>query len=220
MPKSKNYNNWVQQNYPRKCEHCDYVSNNPSMYSYHKKTHNPIPVGQLCDHGCGQLASFRGTGGKYTCVTVAHQCPEYLRKHSDRIKQQWVGAEQRKQQTKERFFKNCCGIPEVAQKISNTKRERFGTLDPNGAKEYRHYARYIRQRAQKWAKDQGYVLGQKTYHVDHKLSILDAWKAGLPESIVNHPANLQILEARTNSSKGAKSDLTVDELLTLANLSN
>ena len=42
--------------YPRKCEHCDYISNNPAMYSIHKKTHQPIPDGQLCDHGCGQNA--------------------------------------------------------------------------------------------------------------------------------------------------------------------
>jgi len=39
--------------YPRKCNECDYVSNNPAMYHYHKKTHEPIPVGTLCKHGCG-----------------------------------------------------------------------------------------------------------------------------------------------------------------------
>lgn len=81
--------------------------------------------------------------------------------------------------------------------------------------DYRHYGRRVRSRAQKWAKEQGFVLGQQTHHVDHKLSIWDAWKAGLSESIVNHPANLQILDAKANSSKGAKSSLTVDELLKL-----
>ena len=62
------------------------------------------------------------------------------------------------------------------------------------------------------------MLGQQTYHVDHKLSVFDAWKAGLSESVVNHPANLQILEAKQNSSKGAKSSITVEELLKLINL--
>ena len=213
MPKSKNYDNWVKQNYPRKCEHCDYVSNNPSMYSYHKKTHEPIPAGQLCNHGCGQPALFRGTGGKYTCVAVAHHCTEYLRKHSERVKKQWEDAEQRKEKTKQIFLKHCCGVPEVIQKMANTKREKFGILTPEQAKDYRHYARAIRQRAQQWARAQGYEIGQQTYHVDHKLSILDAWHAGLSADIVNHPANLQILEAKKNSAKGAKSGITVEELL-------
>lgn len=87
-------------------------------------------------------------------------------------------------------------------------------------KDFRHYARRVRGRAQKWAKEQGYVLGRQTYHVDHKLSVFDAWKAGLPEKIINHPANLQILTAKQNSSKGAKSSISIEELLKLATLSS
>ena len=92
----------------------------------------------------------------------------------------------------------CCLSPifDLELSLFETKRKKFGTLDPVKAKEYRHYARYIRQKAQKWAKDNDYEIGKQTYHVDHKLSILDAWKAGLSEEIVNHPANLQILEAK------------------------
>jgi hypothetical protein len=41
--------------------------------------------------------------------------------------------------------------------------------------------------------------------------------ASLPESVVNHPANLRILEANENSSKGAKSLYTLEELLMLTN---
>lgn len=214
MPKSKNYDNWVKQNYPRKCEHCDYVSNNPPMYSYHKKTHAPIPDGQLCDHGCGQLALLRGTGGKYTCAVVAQHCPKYVRKHSERVKKQWEDAKRRKEDTKKSLIKRLHN-QDTVNKMKETKRKKFGLLTPEEAKEYRHYARAIRQRAQKWAKEQGYKLGQQTYHVDHKLSILDAWHAGLSAEVVNHPANLQILEAKENSSKGARSSITVDELLSL-----
>ena len=68
----------------------------------------------------------------------------------------------------------------------------------------------MRQRVQQWEKEQGYVLGQQTYHVDHKLSILDAWKVGLSEEVANHPANLQIIEAKSNTSKGSNSILTVE----------
>lgn len=202
--------------YPRKCEHCDYVSNNPTMHHYHKKTHEPIPAGQLCDHGCGQPAVYRGTGGKYTCNKVAHRCPAYLLAHSTRIKQQWDGANERKEATRKSFIERLHN-EETVKKQVKTKREKFGILTPEQAKNYRHYARAIRERAQTWAKEQGYVIGQQTYHVDHKLSILDAWHAGLPAEIVNHPANLQILEAKANTSKGAKSCITVEELLTLVN---
>jgi hypothetical protein len=209
-----------KQDYPRKCEHCDYVSNNPSMYHYHKKTHNSIPDGTLCWQGCGQPATVLNTHGKYTCLPKTQHCPEYIKQHSARVAKQWVGADQRKQETKQRFLEHCCGVPEVLQKMSDTKRKKFGTLDPDKAAEFRRYARFIRQRAQRWAKDQGYVLGKHTYHVDHKLSILDAWKAGLSEEIVNHPANLQIIEAKKNCGKGANSTLTVDELLLLAQAAN
>lgn len=205
--------------YPRKCEHCDYVSNNPTMHHYHKKTHEPIPAGQLCDHGCGRVAVQRGTGGKYTCEKVAHHCPAYLQEHSSRVKQHWEGASDRREATKNSLIARLHN-KETVEKMSRTKRERFGTLDPEKAKEYRHYARFIRQRAQKWAKEQGYVLGKQTSHVDHKLSILDAWHAGLSEEVVNHPANLQILEAKANSGKGAKSCITVEELLNAINLTS
>ncbi len=217
MPKSKNYSNWIKQNYPRKCEHCDYISNNPSMYHYHKKIHETIPTGQLCDQGCGKPAKFKNTNGKYSCEKIVQHCSEYLRRHSERVAEHWQRpeAEQRKEETRNRFFEHCCGVAEVVQKMSRTKREKFGILTPEQARDYRHYARAIRQRAQQWAREQGYILGQQTYHVDHKLSVLDAWHAGLPAEIVNHPANLQILEAKENSSKGAKSCLTVEELLKL-----
>lgn len=221
MGRPKGSRNKIQTGitYPRKCEHCDYVSNNPSMYHYHKQTHESIPLGQLCEQGCGNLAKFKNTNGKYSCEKIVQQCPEYIRKHSKRISEHWQRpeAEQRKHETKTRFFEHCCGVPEIAAKAAKTKQEKFGTLDPVKAKEFKRYARFIRQRAQKWARDQGYELGQQTYHVDHKLSVLDAWHAGLSEEIVNHPVNLQILEAKKNSSKGAKSSITVEELLRMIN---
>lgn len=86
-------------------------------------------------------------------------------------------------------------------------------LNPQVAKDYRHYARRIRSKAQQWAREQGYVLGRQTYHVDHRFSIMDAWNAGLSIEIVNHPYNLQILDAKQNSSKGMTSSITLEELL-------
>ena len=185
------------------------------MYHYHKKTHESIPIGKLCDHGCNTLALFRGTGGKYTCLKNAHHCPEYIKQQSIRVAKQWEDAEDRKEQTKKIFAKYCFLNDEVREKQKATLKKKWGDFTPEQMKDFRHYARRIRSRAQKWAKEQGYVLGQHTFHVDHKLSIWDAWQAGLSESIVNHSANLQILEAKQNCSKGAKSDITVEELMKL-----
>ena len=79
--------------YPRKCDHCDYVSNNPQMYSYHKHTHDTIPNGQLCEQGCGKLALFRNTSGRYLCVKTTQHCSSYIETHSERIKEHWARPE-------------------------------------------------------------------------------------------------------------------------------
>jgi hypothetical protein len=209
MPAPKDY---IKIQYPRKCEHCDYVSNNPSMFHYHKKTHDSISPGQLCDHGCGFPAQYRGTGGIYSCQKVSQHCPEYIKQQSERVKKQWVNATERKEKTKESFVRRLHNT-ETVEKMKHTKRRKSGLLTPELAKDYRHYARSIRTQAQHWAKQQGHVLGQQTYHVDHKFSILDAWNAKLPAKVVNHPYNLRILEAKANSSKSSKSIISLDELL-------
>jgi len=205
--------------YPRKCPDCKYIANNPAMFSYHRKTHAPIPAGILCHFGCRQLATVMNTGGKYTCKEKYHECLAYLDQLAERTRQSWINDVNRKEETKQSLIERLHN-EETYRKQSRTKRTKFGTLDPERAKEYRRYARFIRQRAQQWAKEQGYVLGQQTYHVDHKLSILDAWKAGLSEEVVNHPANLQIIEAKSNTSKGSRSTLTIEELLMLSNLTD
>ena len=198
--------------YPRKCESCNYFSNNPSMYHYHAKTHQSITNGKLCDNGCGNPAAFINTNGRSICSPVTQHCPKYAAEHSARVKEQWINDADRKTQTRQSFISRLHN-KETYEKISKLKREKTKIISPETAKEYRHYARKIRTNAQKWAKEQGYKLGKQTYHVDHKLSILDAWNAGLPEYIVNHPANLQVIEAKVNSIKGAKSIFTVEELI-------
>jgi hypothetical protein len=211
MPAPKDY---IKIQYPRKCNQCNYISNNPQMWHYHNRTHNPILPDQLCDHGCGQPAHFFNTHGKYTCQKIAQRCPEYVRIHTDRIKQQWARPESddRKKATADSIRARLHN-EESFKRAADSKRKRSGTYSPEKAKEYRHYARFIRGRAQKWANDNGHVLGKQTFHVDHKFSVLDSWNNNLPESIVNHPANLRILEAKLNSSKGSKSSITLEELM-------
>jgi hypothetical protein len=209
MPAAKDY---IKIQYPRKCNHCDYISNNPQMWHYHHKTHDPIPKDQLCDQGCGHIANFFNTKGRYNCTKISQHCPEYIKNHSARIKEQWDSAPiSRKEETRKSLVRRLHNSDNI-DKIKETKRKKSGLLTPEDAKNFRHYARAIRQRAQLWATDNGYKLGHQTYHVDHKLSILDAWKLNLPAEIVNHPANLQVIEARRNTSKGSKSSITVEQL--------
>jgi len=214
MPAPTDY---IKIQYPRQCEHCDYVSNNPQMYHYHKRIHEPIPNGQLCNHGCGFPAQYRGTGGIYSCHQVSQHCPAYIKQHSERVKQQWINATGRKEKTKESLVDRLHNV-ETVEKMKQTLKKKWGNFTPEQMKDFRHYARRVRSRAQKWAKDQGYVLGQQTYHVDHKLSVREAWLARLSEEEVNHPFNLRILEAKANCSKGSKSTLTVDQLLLAVSL--
>jgi hypothetical protein len=201
--------------YPRKCPICEYVANNPAMYSYHKQTHQSIPADTLCHFGCGSTATHRNTGGKYTCKLKYQECPSYIDQLSNRTKKSWEGAIKRKEETKKCFYDHCSGNETARKKAKQAIKEKWGDFTPEQMKDFRQYARRIRVRAQKWAKAQGYVLGQQTFHVDHKFSIWDSWVAGLPESVVNHPTNLRILEANENSSKGAKSLYTLEELLIL-----
>lgn len=205
--------------YPRKCTHCDYVSNNPQMWHYHNKTHETLPENKLCDNGCGNKALFLNTKGRYTCTKITQHCPKYLEIHSQRIKEQWQRPNSIERKIKaSQTFKECTSTTAAIEKSKETKRKKSGLLTPEDAKNYRHYARAIRERAQLWAKEQGYTLGQQTFHVDHKFSILDAWNANLPAEIVNHPTNLQILEAKENTSKGRKSSITLEELFDLIKL--
>ena len=197
--------------YPRKCPHCEYMSNNPSMYLYHKQIHLAIPENTYCHFGCGHKATSRNTGGKYTCKTAYQECSAYIDQLKERTTRSWLNSDERKTQVQT----NQMNTLEANEKRKETRRLKFGLLTPEIAKQYRSYARAIRQRAQKWAKEQGYVLGKQTYHVDHKFSILDSWHAELKAEIVNHPANLEIMEAKKNSGKGSKSSITLEELMSL-----
>lgn len=198
--------------YPRECKHCGYISNNPSMYHYHMKTHEIIPVGKLCDHGCGNQALFKNTNNIYSCSKISQRCPSYIKTHSERVKKQWSAAsDQRRNQTRQSLIERL-HTPEARQQQKAAIRKKWKHLSEESLKEYRHYARLIRKRAQQWARNNGYDIGRMTYHVDHKYSIWEGFNAGIPEHIMNNPVNLEILPARTNSSKGARCSLTLEEL--------
>lgn len=201
--------------YPRKCESCDYVSNNPSMFHYHKKTHYPVE-GKICEYGCGMSAKFVSTKEIYCCSKNHMQCPSVRKEIADKVTNQWAApdADERRVNAEKTFRKAVHNVETVA-KATNTKWAKWGMENATAAqwKEFRKYGRSCRKLSQKWARDNGHELGQKTFHVDHIYSIMDGFKNKVSPLIVSHPANLRILEAKKNSSKGAKSEITLAELL-------
>jgi len=197
--------------YPRKCPDCDYVANNPAMFSYHKKTHQPIPSDAVCHFGCGNNATHRNTGGKLTCKETYQECPAYLEQLADRTTKSWKDADERKEATKIIFEEQVVFNKEARDKGIRAIKAR-AILLPEDAKDYRAYARKCRRMGQQWAKENGYKLGQQTYHVDHKLSVLDGYYAGLSVEVVSHPANLRVISASENVAKGSNSIITVEEL--------
>ena len=197
--------------YPRKCPECDYIANNPTMFSYHKKTHQPIPQDAECHFGCGNKATHRNTGNKLTCKEKYQDCPAYLEQLAERTKQSWQGAEERKELTKKIFEEQVVFNTEAREKCITALKAK-AILLPEDAKDYRAYARKCRLMAQQWAKENGYVLGQQTYHVDHKLSLLDCYYAGLSVDVASNPANLRVISASENVAKGRNSIITVEEL--------
>ena len=204
--------------YPRKCDTCDYVSNNPSMFHYHKKTHSSLD-NKFCR--CGNAATHIGTMGKYRCNQNPHLCPLYLEEHSARIKEHWErpSANQRKIDTAASTIERLC-TTEMRKKVSITRRTKTGLLTEEKRKVYRRYAHACRKLAQLWAKDNGYEIGRQTFHVDHIYSVLDGFTNGVEPAIISHPVNLRILEAKTNSSKGPKSEMTLEELMEKINATN
>ena len=198
MPPPKDY---IKILYPRKCEHCNHIANSQPAYFYHAKKHQPIPTSQLCEYGCGQPACVVTSHGKYICNKTFQKCPAYGKKISSVVTNHWKDNVTRKTNIKNLNFKKA--------------EEKSKNFIPSGLTDYEKYAKRARYHARKWATQAGHKLGRKTYHVDHKFSIMDAWNAGLAVEIVNNPANLQILEAKKNSSKGMKSSITLEELMNL-----
>lgn len=196
MPAPKNY---IKIQYPRKCDHCNHIANSQPAYFYHQKKHQSIPEGTLCDYGCGCLASVITIKGVYICSKVFQTCPAYKDKQSKATVNQWANNDKRKEEASKRFSK-------IVKKG-----------DRPDKKEYNRYAACIRARGIAWAHRNGFNIGFRTYHVDHKFSISDGWKYGISIDVMSNPANLQILEARQNLKKSKKSSITLDELMNLLN---
>lgn len=217
MGRPKGSKNKIQTGitYPRKCDECDYISNNPSMFHYHKKTHASI-IGKFCDYGCGLPALFTSTTGTFCCSQSHMQCLAVKQEFSTAVSKQWEMPESDERRVVARTtFIERMHKTEIIEKAKRTKWAKWGMEDATAEqwKEFRKYARSCRKLSQKWAKDNGHQIGRQTFHVDNIYSIVDGYRNKISPLIISHPANLRILEATKNSSKGSKSEITLKELL-------
>lgn len=57
-------------------------------------------------------------------------------------------------------------------------------------------------------------LGKSGFHVDHIYSIREGFDNQIPPEILAHHSNLRVIVGTDNMSKGSRSDITEDELLT------
>lgn len=53
------------------------------------------------------------------------------------------------------------------------------------------------------------------YHLDHIMSIYEGFKNNIPVYIISHPNNLRLIPRLENISKGCRSHITIDEILTI-----
>ena len=200
--------------YPRKCNYCDYMSNNPSMWHYHNQTHSPIPEGSMCEHGCQRTALFRGTGGKLSCEKISQRCPAYIERHSKRVQEQWQSEKSidRKAQTTKLFLETCAYNEVSRQKLREVLRNKLKSMTPTEAQEYTVYSRAARRLSRRDMDKLISKVDYKTYQIDHILSLYDCWRLGLSIDIAAHLANCKIIHRSQNASKGKKSWISLDAL--------
>jgi hypothetical protein len=207
--------------YPRMCDHCNHVSNNPSAWHYHKRKHEPIPDGQLCEGGCGQPAVIRNTRGTYKCDENAHSCPQYRKEHSDRIKMQW---QENLWTVRRQAVAGLMKDPEIIEKqvkrANATKRRRM--LSDIWTKERRRYVYAVHKLTMEtYEKHKDEInpdnlpLGRFEYHIDHKVSKLRGWIEKIPPETMARKENLEILWWRDNVSKNAQCSMLIEDLISL-----
>lgn len=190
--------------YPRSCL-CGYQANNAGSWSYHQRIHEPVPEGQLCQHGCGQPATLKNTGGVFVCVPGNNQCPTLKEAISKRVTNDWIGADERKSQTKVEFFKSC-HTNSCIEKIRITKRKKL--LIQDTSKDRRRYNRQVHAISQTSLKNftdvinpEGHVIGRFSYHLDHMVSKHAGFLLGIPATYLGSVQNLEVISQRENNSK-------------------
>ena len=204
--------------YPRKCEHCGYLANNPASFSIHKFVHSTIPENQLCSLGCGNLATTVTTGKTYLCMKTYTECPQYLKDLAERTAKSWENDNERKDATRQLFITQCVESSEAKKKASLTKYKKL--LAQENSSDRRRYTRQVHCLSQRTFKSNEQVLnpnklllGRTEHHIDHKVSKHVGFLLGIPAVYLASTHNLCVLPALDNTGKSSKCSLHPIDLL-------
>lgn len=101
------------------------------------------------------------------------------------------------------------GLIARGNKISKALRK---TEDRTGIKRFRRSVSHYTKK-QDLSDLPNYEKLKDGHEIDHILSVIDGFNAGLSSKQVSHKANLQVLSRKANRDKYIRSDMTVNELL-------
>lgn len=110
-------------------------------------------------------------------------------------------------------------LQSIAKKCQATRVANGDWVDPSSRSEWEKYKRkveYHTYRNYRKLKDlinpDGFVLGRRTYQLDHIYSRKAGFENGIDPKVIAHPANLRVMVAQENRLKQARCDHTIEEL--------
>jgi len=187
---------------------------------------------QLCDNGCGRLATYTTKKGKHTCATQPAGCPTVLAKmRSTTMERHGVSNISSSKKTKLKKKKkalekygvdNVSKATNIRQLLSDQrsaywneiyKTKKF-TVDGLTRKQYgaraSQYA--ITQYNRNIDKIDPQHLRCKHWHVDHIYSVTDGFLNDVPVNVISDISNLRLISDTDNYKKHKRSDKTIEQL--------
>jgi hypothetical protein len=204
--------------YPRKCEQCSHLANNPASFSIHKKVHQTIPENQLCTLGCGKIATVVTTRNTYRCSANIGDCPQYINDLKLRTIKSWENSEERKETTRQTFIDACVFNPASYKKASETKHKKL--LAQDNTSDRRKYNRQVHELSQRTYRENtsainpnNLKIGRVDHHLDHKVSKHVGFLLGIPAHYLADINNLCVLPYNENTGKHCKCSIHPLDLL-------
>jgi hypothetical protein len=120
---------------------------------------------------------------------------------------------------KEYGVEHVINIPGVKEKIRETNEKNGNWMTEENIQNFKDYSksvwRYTRKQPLHMLENielRGHA-NQGKYHLDHKFSIFEGYKQGIPPEIIGNMINLEMILGRNNLKKQKKCSITLEELL-------
>lgn len=157
----------------------------------------------------------KNIGNKRPDVSEKNKKKDFIKKVSDGVKKSYQNNPNLKEKRSAIGKKYGFGNKDVIKKISDIR----NYTKPENKEPFQLYTEQVRNKTNENFKKYFYEITyaknrNRNFHLDHKYSIKDGFDNNIPIEIISHYKNLQILDGRLNESKGTKSSLTLNELIT------